>query len=198
MNFKHKTSLVGLILCAVSLPLGGGVFHKTDYNDQSKAAIQTELEYYKQAAVLNDLLFKEGVPVHMNVVISMLKEIDKNIVKFYPDGPFTRTDFIALGWLESEFKQYEPGTHGERGIFQIMPDEFQDFDVHKNYYNVNVNTLMAFRVLQSKYKKYPDYKTAIMAYNGLIRFKSGNYSQKYWNNFEKRKIAIELALVLAN
>ena len=66
--------------------------------------------------------------------------------------------------------------------------------IFKNYYNVYVNTLMAFRVLQSKYKQYPDYKTAIMAYNGLIKFKNGHYSQKYWKNFEKRKIAVDLVL----
>jgi hypothetical protein len=75
-----------------------------------------------------------------------------------------------------------------------MPDEFKDFDIHKNYYSIDVNTHMAFRVLNSKYKKFHDYKKAIMAYNGLIKFKSGRYSQKYWKAFEKRRISIDLAL----
>lgn len=191
MNQYHKISLISLAICMFTFPLDGGMLSRPSAEE---AACKTELEYYKQAAALNDLLFRENTPVHMTVVISMLKEIDKDLVQYYPNGPFTRTDFIALAWIESEFKQYEGGTHGERGIFQIMPDEFRDFDVHKNYYNVDVNTLMAFRVLQSKYKQYPDYKTAIMAYNGLVRFKSGHYSQKYWNNFEKRKIAVDLVL----
>lgn len=193
MGLHHKLSLAGLAICLLSIPLDV-VPSLASRIDKENAGLQTELEYYKQAAALNDLLFREGTPVHINVVISMLKEIDKDLIQFYPNGPFSRTDFIALAWLESEFKQYEGGSHGERGIFQIMPDEFRDFDIHKNYYNVDVNTLMAFRVLQSKYNKYPDYKTAIMAYNGLIRYKSGHYSQKYWNNFEKRKIAIDLVL----
>jgi len=191
LNQYHKISLISLVLCVSTLPLDGGILSRTTAED---AANKTELQYYKQAAALNDLLFREGTPVHVNVVVSMLKEIDKNVAIFYPQGPFTRTDFITLGWLESEYKQYEGGTHGERGIFQIMPDEFQDFDIHKNYYNVDVNTLMAFRVLQSKYHKYPDYKTAIMAYNGLVQYHNGHYSQKYWNNFEKRRVAIELVL----
>ena len=64
----------------------------------------------------------------------------------------------------------------------------------ENYYNVDVNTEMGFRVLDEKYKKQRDYKKAIMAYNGLIRFKSGHYSQKYWKAFLKRRIAIDLVL----
>jgi hypothetical protein len=191
MKSYHKISLISLAVCMFTMPLGGGMLSRSS---SEEAAAKSELQYYKQAAALNDLLFREGTPVHMNVVISMLKEIDKNLNIYYPNGPFTRTDFIALAWVESEFKQFEGGTHGERGIFQIMPDEFRDFDIHKNYYAVNVNTQMAFRVLDGKYKLHPDYKTAIMAYNGLIKLKSGKYSQKYWTAFEKRKIAIDLVL----
>jgi soluble lytic murein transglycosylase-like protein len=96
--------------------------------------------------------------------------------------------------VESEFKQYEGGTHGERGIFQIMPCEFADYNIRKNYYDIDLNTEMGFRVLNGKYKKHKDYKKAIMAYNGLVKFKSGHYSQKYWRAFEKRRIAIDLVL----
>jgi len=192
MKLSQKTlSLVGLAVCFLSLPLDGFTpFHKS----VELSLADQELAYYKQASALNDLLFREGTPVHMNVVVSMLKEIDKNIATYYPNGPFTRTDFIALGWVESEYRQYEEGTHGEHGIFQIMPGEFQDLDIHKNYYNVDVNTQMAFRVLDTKYQKHHDYKLAIMAYNGLVKMSSGHYSQKYWNGFIKRKIAIELVL----
>jgi hypothetical protein len=192
MRVHHKISLVGLSICLFSIPLDSGLVLAS--HASAPAKVQTELVYYKQAADLNDLLFREGLPVHMAVVVSMLKEIDKNLIKYYPNGPFTRNDFIALAWIESGFHQYEGGTHGERGIFQIMPDEFGDFNIHKNYYDVNINTHMAFRVLDGKYKKYPDYKKAIMAYNGLIRFKSGKYSQKYWKAFMKRKIAVDLVL----
>jgi hypothetical protein len=180
------------VICLLSIQLDSGVALANRGSDLAK--VQTELEYYREAAILNDLLFRENTPVHMNVVITMLKEIDKNLIKYYPKGPFTRNDFIALAWVESEFKQFEGGSHGERGIFQIMPNEFQDFNIHKNYYDVATNTHMAFRVLDGKYKRYPDYKKAIMAYNGLIRFKSGRYSQKYWKAFEKRKIAVDLVL----
>jgi Transglycosylase SLT domain len=155
--------------------------------------VQEELQYYKDATKLNDLLFREGLPVHMTVVVSMLKEIDKNLVKYYPKGPFTRNDFIALAWIESAFHQYEGGSKGEKGIFQIMPDEFHDFKVHTNYYNIDVNTHMAFRVLKGKYDKHHDYKKSIIAYNGLI-YHHGKLSQKYWKAFMKRKIAVDLVL----
>jgi hypothetical protein len=187
----HRNVLFALLaVCVLAGSFDGGMFPK--FNVDQK--IKTELDYYKQAAALNDLLFREGTPVNTNVVVKTLKEIDKNILVFYPKGPFTRNDFITLGWLESEFRQYERGTHGERGIFQIMPCEFNDFDIHKNYYDVDVNTQMAFRVMDGKYQKHKDYKLAIMAYNGLIKTHSGNYSQKYWKSFEKRKIAVELVL----
>ena len=192
MRLPHRISLIGFIVVLLSIPLDSGTVLASKINTVSK--IRTELAYYKQAAALNDLLFREGLPVHMDVVVTMLKEIDKNLVKYYPNGPFTRNDFIALAWIESGFHQYENGAKGEKGIFQIMPDEFGDFNIRKNYYEVNVNTRMAFRVLDGKYKRYPDYKKAIMAYNGLIRFKSGKYSQKYWKAFQKRKIAVDLML----
>jgi hypothetical protein len=193
MRLPHRISLIGLTIVLLSIPLDSRPVLADKPRVELKG-IEKELHYYKEAALLNDLLFREGLPVHVHVVVDMLKAIDKNMAKYYPDGPFTRNDFIALAWIESAFHQYEGGTHGERGIFQIMPDEFGDFNIHKNYYDVNVNTKMAFRVLDGKYKHYKDYKKAIMAYNGLVRFKSGRYSQKYWKAFEKRRIAVDLML----
>jgi len=192
MRLPHRISLIGLTVVLLSIPLDSRPVLADKPHAELKG-IEKELRYYKEAALLNDLLFREGLPVHVHVVVDMLKAIDKNMAKYYPDGPFTRNDFIALGWIESGFHQYEGGTKGERGIFQIMPNEFGDFNIHKNYYDVNVNTKMAFRVLNGKYKKYPDYKKAIIAYNGLVYHK-GKLSQKYWKAFMKRKIAVDLVL----
>ena len=155
---------------------------------------EQDLNYYKQAANLNDILFREGVPVRMQVAIKVLREIDKQLPKYYPKGPFTRNDFIALAWVESEFRQYEIGTHREKGLFQIMPNEFHEFDITKNYYDVDINTDMAFKVLTEKYKHHKDYKLAIMAYNGLVRNRNVKYSEKYWRAFQRRKIAVDLIL----
>lgn len=193
MNLNHRLASIifSLFIFAFLLSNGNAV---VGYPSLGSEKTERELQYYKQACTLNDLLFKEGTPVHINVVIEMLKEIDKNLLKYYPEGPFTRNDFIALAWVESEFRQYEVGTHKEKGLFQIMPDEFGDFNVHKNYYSVDINTEMSFRVLSVKYKKHQDYKLAIMAYNGLVKAKNGKYSQKYWKAFERRKIAVDLVL----
>ena len=191
MSLQNRVVIILVAMLALAIPLDrGAVSHEEEMNKR----LQQELSYYQQASVLSDLLFREGVPVNMKVVVTMLREIDKNIIVFYPKGPFTRTDFIALGWLESEYRQYERGTHGERGIFQIMPGEFRDFDIRKNYYNVDINTQMAFRVMDGKFQKHKDYKLAIMAYNGLVKTKNGKYSLKYWKSFEKRKVAVELVL----
>jgi hypothetical protein len=192
MSLHHRiTPFVLMVFLFPILMDSGVVFAGRPASELEKT--KEELHYYKDATKLNDLLFREGIAVHMNVVVSMLKEIDKNLVKYYPEGPFTRNDFIALAWIESAFNQYEVGTKGEKGIFQIMPDEFNDFSVKKNYYEVNVNTRMGFRVLKGKYDKYHDYKKAIIAYNGLV-YHHGKLSQKYWKAFEKRKIAVDMVL----
>jgi len=88
MRIHHKISLAGLVICFLSIPLDSGLVLASRSTEAAK--IQTELTYYKQAAILNDLLFREGLPVHMVIVVEMLKEIDKNLIKYYPNGPFTR------------------------------------------------------------------------------------------------------------
>src|ERR1035438_4810087 len=106
MRLHHKMSLAGLLISLFSIPLDSGLV-MASRSELTVKQVRTELAYYEQAGILNDLLFKEGIPVHMTVVVSMLKEIDKNMVRYFPEGPYTRNDFIALAWIESEFKQYE-------------------------------------------------------------------------------------------
>lgn len=183
-----------LALFSIGLLAPAGCTPKEVQKPKEKSAAEIELAYYQQAAKLSDILFKEGTPVRLSVVVELLKQIDKRLPVYYPTGPFRRNDIIALAWIESEFRQFEVGTHGEKGIFQIMPGEFKDYNVHKNYYDVDLNTEMAFRVLDTKFKKHGDYKKSIMAYNGLVHFKNGKYSEKYWKAFEKRKIAVDLLL----
>ena len=191
MRQLHKTVLA-VISIVLLVPMLSCKKHESKV--PVKTAAEIELAYYQQAAKLSDSLFKEGTPVRLSIVVELLKQIDKKLPVWYPNGPFRRNDIIALAWVESEFRQFEVGTHGEKGIFQIMPGEFKDYNVHKNYYDVDLNTEMAFRVLDTKFKKHGDYKKSIMAYNGLVHFKNGKYSEKYWKAFEKRKITIDLVL----
>lgn len=158
------------------------------------SVVDSELKYVQEANAIKDLVAQKGIPVTTSVLIKLLKAIDRNVAKYYPNGPYTRNDFIALVWLESAFHQHEGGTHGERGLFQIMPDEFADWHIKENYFDIDVNTRMGFRVLDAKYKKWNDYKKGIQAYNGVIKYKSGKWSEKYWKQFEKRKVAIDLLL----
>lgn len=190
MKLLRSTFLAGLILVFPFLVSRGEVLPATRSYVDSKDT-EVDLEYYRQATVLRDLVKH---PASIKVIVAMLKAIDLNVPKFFPNGPFTRNDFIAMAWLESTFHQYEEGTHGERGIFQIMPDEFAAYRITKNFYNINVNTKMAFRVLSGKYSKWHDYKKAIIAYNGVVHLKNGKWSEKYWKAFYKRKVAVDAAL----
>lgn len=150
-----------------------------------------ELKYMREAVLLSDCIFRERFPVSPTVVKETLENIDKLLPKYFPDGPFTRKDFIAMAWLESAFNQYETGTHGEKGIFQIMPGEFRDFKVTKNKYDLLVNAEICMLVLKGKFNKFPDYKRAIIAYNGVVKTRKGNWSEKYWLAFEKRREVVE-------
>jgi hypothetical protein len=157
---------------------------------QYKAA-SIELRYYKEATLLTDCLYRDGVPVSTKTIKEVLETIDCLLPKYFPNGPYTREDFIAIAWLESGFNQYEIGTHGEKGIFQIMPDEFDENNVKLNKYDISTNTQMCMMVLGDKFQKFPDYKKAIIAYNGVVRTKRGKWSEKYWKAFEKRRGVVE-------
>ena len=150
-----------------------------------------ELRYYKEATLLTDCLYREGTPVSTKTIKETLETIDLLLPKYFPNGPYTREDFIAMAWLESGFNQFEIGTHQEKGIFQIMPNEFVEGDVKLNKYDILTNTQLCMSVLQGKFQKFPDYKKAIIAYNGVVRNKNGRWSEKYWKSFEKRKEIID-------
>jgi hypothetical protein len=190
-----QSLILVVLLVLVSSPIS--------FSEEDSASIRSYVEsnqkdkdlfYYQQAVILKKFLATQKVPVTAKVVAKMLKAIDRNIAKFYPNGPFTRNDFIALAWLESEFHQYENGTHGERGLFQIMPDEFAGWGVTENFYDINVNTKMGFRVMNGKYVQWKDYKKAIQAYNGIVKLKNGRWSDKYWKAFSKRRAIVETLL----
>ena len=151
-----------------------------------------ELQYFKEASSLTDCLYREGVPVSTKVIKETLESIDVYLPQYFPNGPYTREDFIAIAWLESAFNKYELGTHGEKGVFQIMPGEFYDNHITKNKYDIKINTQICMTVLQMKFRKYPDYKRGIIAYNGVVKTKSGKWSEKYWRSFEKRRNVVEM------
>jgi hypothetical protein len=189
MNKLSKNNLL-LLGALLVLPNTRNSFADDQWILKSK---QKELKYYQDAAKINDLLFEEGLPVRTKVIVNVLKTVDCKLPKYFPNGPFTREDLVAMAWLESAFNQYEVGTHGERGIFQIMPGEFKEHNVYKNKYDIATNTEICLKVLSEKYRSYPDYKKSIIAYNGLV-YSHGKLSQKYWRAFEKRKIALENVL----
>jgi hypothetical protein len=185
---QHHTKAV-LIAVVISSILTLGIEKIISFSFVAKeyhATIQ-DLRYYKEATLLTDCLYREGTPVSTRTIKETLEAIDRYLPKYFPNGPYTREDFIAMGWLESGFNQYEIGTHQEKGIFQIMPDEFNENDVRLNKYDIDTNTQLCMSVLQGKWNKNPDYKKAIIAYNGIVKNKYGRWSEKYWKAFEKRR-----------
>jgi len=191
-TWKTPLALLGAPCAALILllPASSDAILRSYALDESKP-----MTYAAQADALYVMVAEEeGNKIDTTVVVPMLMAIDKNLPVFFPSGPFTRNDFIAIAWVESDFNQMEYGTHGERGLFQIMPDEFRDWGVTDHFYGAKTNTRMAFRVLRGKYARWHDYKKAIIAYNGVVRRKNGAWSEKYWVAFKKRKDKVDAVL----
>lgn len=154
------------------------------------AEVQRELLHYKIASKLNDYYYRFNKPVRIKVIHEVLDALDIYLPRYFPDGPYTVKDMLAIGMVESNFDQYLTGRHKEYGIFQIMPKSSRWMGVTKNQFDVTVNTELALFVLKKKFEKYKDYKMAIIAYNGLVK-KRGKVSEKYWNKFIKYRRAID-------
>jgi transglycosylase-like protein with SLT domain len=188
---SHYKSLILAILISSILTFGIEKLLNATSLVKQYHETATDLRYYKEATLLTDCIYREGLPVSTKTIKETLETIDKLLPQYFPKGPFTREDFIAMGWLESAFNQYEMGTHGEKGIFQIMPEEFTDNNIKLNKYDIGINTELCMSVLSKKFHKYPDYKKAIIAYNGVVKTKRGHWSERYWKAFEKRRSVVE-------
>jgi hypothetical protein len=145
--------------------------------DQNKIIVDKIAIYYQSC----------HTKVNKKVVGSVLKAIDKYLPRYFSDGEFTKQDFIALAMLESNFRQYEVGTSGEVGIFQIMKIHIPDSV--ENPFEIYINTKMAMKWMHHTYHKHKDYKKAIIAYNGIVKLKKqkGAWNERYWDVFQIRK-----------
>jgi len=187
----HNTKVVLLaVIISSILTFGIEKIISLSYIAKEYSATLKDLRYYKEATLLTDCLYREGTPVSAKTIKETLETIDKTLPKYFPNGPYTREDFVAIAWLESGFNQFETGTHGEKGIFQIMPDEFEENNIKLNKYDISTNAELCMTVLKAKWQRYPDYKRAIIAYNGVVRNKRGKWSEKYWKSFEKRRSVV--------
>lgn len=115
----------------------------------------------------------------VEVISKTLREIDRNLAKHFPHGPFRREDLIAICLGESSFWHEETGSFGERGLFQLMGYWFPR---GVDGYQVSANVDMACRVLKLKHSRWHDRKRTIIAYNGLIR-RNGKIDERYWRWF---------------
>lgn len=142
--------------------------------------------YHQKADKIACILKREGARPNREAIALTLKAIDINLKKYFPQGPFTSHDFMAIAMLESRFNPKCVGTSGERGIFQIMPTWYKG----KNAIKPHINTELAFKIMRSKYKQFPDKRLATIAYNGLIR-RNGVVRDVYYRAVLKQKARIQ-------
>jgi len=166
-------------------------YHVTVLKKQVKDLHKTN-RYTEEATKLSTYYYQQDIPVNFKTILETLDAIDRFLPRYFPNGPFTREDIIALAMVESCFNQYCTGTSGEKGIFQIMPAGFKDMRVKRDHFDVDINTKAALFVLKQKYVEYKDYKKSIIAYNGVVKYKSGQWSEKYWKRFTKLREVVNI------
>jgi hypothetical protein len=162
-----------------------GLQNRIDTLESWNSALVENKAYTQEASNLIDYYYKNNICMRFKVVKEMLKAIDQYLPHYFPDGPYTREDFIAIALTETtNLDQYTVGGFGERGLFQIMPNLWALRKIKKNHFDVHVNTEMAIWTLNEKYKKHKEYRKAIIAYNGYI-VRNGKLIDKYYVRFMK-------------
>ena len=176
-----KRLTIAALLTSTCISFTGSATLST-VHESTKVHVQKLYKYYRSI----------GKHVSKEVLERTLSAINKYRIRYFPDNQFTRQDFIALAMAESDFHQYEVGSSGEVGIFQIMRVNISK--AIENPFEPNVNTKLAMKVLRWKFEQHKNYKKAIIAYNGLVYHK-GKLSERYWRAFQKRKeilVALEI------
>lgn len=129
------------------------------------------------------VLKREGARPNVAIIAKTIREIDRNIPKYFPKGPFTREDFIAIAMTESRFNKHCVGSSGEKGIFQVMPMHW----TKGNPSDVAVNTQLAFQVMSGKlHEHHGDKRKAVIGFNGYV-VRNGKLIDRYWLAFLKQR-----------
>lgn len=145
----------------------------------------------KDAAKINDYYFRFDIPTRVSVISEIGTWVDHYLPKYFPEGPFVKKDFLAIAMVESSFDQYLTGKKDEFGVFQILPSSSKWMGVTKNQFDLRVNTELSMFILKKKFDEHKDYKTSIIAYNGLVKKRSGKYSEIYWDKFIRYRRALD-------
>jgi len=147
-------------------------------------------QYWEDAAKINDFYYRFNVPTRVTVIKDALIAINRYLPNYFPEGPFTKKDLLAIIMVESSFNQYLTGRHKEYGLYQILPESSDWAGVKRNQFDINVNTELALFVLQKKFQEHKDYKMSIIAYNGVVKSK-GKINETYWEKFIKYRKALD-------
>ena len=151
---------------------------------------QDEMFRDQLAGLLVDALTEENAKVNFFDMVKVVESAQKYAVEL-SSYPFTYKDLIAIGWLESDFKINCNGTHGERGIWQILYWKKYLQDLRKwDAYDIDNNCHMAVLELKDKYGEKGNYRDAIIAYNGWV-IKEGEVKTTYYNAFMMRKHRVD-------
>ena len=147
------------------------------YLNRFAAAIVTDFARSRQSVSFYDV---------KNLIIAA----EKYVKLYFPTGPFTKFDLLAIAKYESDFDLRCIGKAGEHGAFQILDwkDALQQIGKSRaDIFDPYINTECGCLVLKEKYSHTKDFKMAIIAYNGICKLEDGTISEVYYERFLKAK-----------
>jgi hypothetical protein len=124
---------------------------------------QEEMFRDQLAGLLVDSLAEENAKVNFFDMVKIVESSQKYAAAL-SSCPFTYKDILAIGWLESDFKIDAVGTHGERGIWQILAWKQYLSQIRRwDAYDVDTNCCMATMELKYKFETKGNYTSVCAA-----------------------------------
>ena len=192
---SHKINnirkIIEAIMILILIVLSSVILYK-----HSEAKTQNKI-YHNSIRVAGFYNTAYHTKMNVGIINKVMESAIKYNKEFFPNGPYTYKDIIAIAIIESEFSQFLVGGSGEKGIFQILSptEEFTELKMkHANIFDIDTNTKVAYHVLKKKFNKHKDYYMGIIAYNGVRKLSDNTVSKVYWKRFEEARNVVDILI----
>lgn len=156
--------------------------------------VKDDSYYLLLAQAIDDQYHRLGMRTSSKIVWDIIQEANSILPSYFPNNEIDLLDVLAIASCESQFYEKTKGTKGEIGLFQLLDAKTELTLIGKpdgNPWDPRISTHLGISHLAGKYQKYQDRRKAIIAYNGVIRYKDGTWEERYWRYFTKKRQEME-------